>query len=54
MLVQNRCIGGALFQDAGDDSIARFSALFSMIADGFPIAHFGGDFGGHSGGPATT
>jgi hypothetical protein len=27
---RNRCIADALFQDAGDDSIARFSALFSM------------------------
>jgi hypothetical protein len=25
-----RCIADALIQDAGDDSIARFSALFSM------------------------
>jgi hypothetical protein len=25
-----RCIGGALFEDAGDDSIARFSALSPM------------------------
>jgi len=25
-----RCIADALIQDAGDDSIARFSVLFSM------------------------
>jgi hypothetical protein len=27
------CIRGALFQDAGDDSIARFPALFSAVSD---------------------
>jgi len=27
---QYRCIADALFQDAGDDSIARFFALFLM------------------------